>query len=1653
MAESNEQNTGNWTPSDKSNWIRGARQRTTQHRFGQKLAVPSSEGWVKSTKPSQKNSNQENIEKQPPPVTFSRSAARQKEFMEHMSTAMPEIHRAKQFALTVDGQRRSAVKENAESKLAVALVVLSDDLNEMVTKIDGQSKLVRQHAEKKDFDAAQEEFDKGFTLAKDILGKEDEFQKLLKEADQEVPPLAGTPTETTSREQRDFDREFKRCDELLQQALSIKSEAKSVTEPQTLVGRLRKDCLAYADEKNIYKAGELLGYAVQHARVTLSCQQRLQQFESELSSYGRLFGQLEKLTPEPNSEQAGFKQQALDSRDAATAAARDTAEFDVAQQKLKEAIEAANKALLDGGRLAQSFDSEWRKISAVVEQALNIKSDNAFVQDLQKGLDEYKKNIEKAALDHDYATADDEMGLAHSRARWVLDAEQQWQEFRQELLGSQQQLDAAAKLPTSEQIKAQQEQLAIAREELDRHAQQGNYGEARKALNTALSLAVELLTTGGSKQMAGYFAGLDDNRALFQQADEVVPVYQCVKDAQKSYGSEKQVMVTCESQSEWESAEMSQSIVFTRATILVQLGQQQREFEIRRQALREVFEAAQKADSDIPGVGKLQQQLNNQLQQAETTAATDLVKAKQQLTPAFKTANEILGLSQTKDRQQGVFEMLQGPLDDVKRTYLPTGTADGYGSENINDNGGRFDMFLGAMRKLETDRAALENEQKQQVLNPGEIQRLLKEVQTDVERLRANATAFLKDLAKLSESQRNSKENQRRKQICETALQQAAHLKLAYALESIGPPPWDKDQEGRVGQLRSEVAFEDGYLKAEKLQGGGVNASYWINNVLWGDTPGSEKKQKQLLFKPSESEEPIMGFPEGSLACREVMGKATNDTLQAMTGLDFGIPETYVISVPISRIDGQIGEGMFTGSAQAFAPSQGGYNEMLHRDPSFPEKIPKTETQKMAILDIVMVQTDRNPGNFMVGMPDQNGNPTLVPIDHGLVLPNREGLVRRTGRGIINGNVLLNLPGADEKFDEEMQSRIELIDPDQIATALQQQRDVLKSQHGTMDVDSMINDEAILMAKRSAQFLKYAAKELTIQEIFNVIAVDNVDLLLCDDNDREQVFADAVARAKDRSKAKQSWKALSENERNEMREVLVNLGWECPFNGFMSGKNFDLWLEHYGPQALKWYKSRIENPAVRKEINDGLKTLGDPQELKQEIVKLPLPKQLEKVREAVSKIDPLMEREEELAELARKLGFKARQFSVATKQLLADIADRFGEKAHKQFNLERKLKDAEREKELYKLMIVGSFSSGEEADKSLKEMEKEHPRFATRDFAKAYENVKYFSELKDLEKEVGIDLETLVGRCVIIDPDSNNTMYSLMGKLEEGILTKEQYDKEVKELRTQEELKYVTSVREGIELLKKYKAYQQMGGDNALAKTGDDISEVRRFKDKYDRLLTLQRQRQGEQEVNEVLEKSLYEDKHEGKMSTEAQEHSRNRIVDYLTKPDPLRDDGITEQMYKDLSRATYVLNGKTISSSGKNAKPENAIENLKKVLTPEMLAAISQFAHQGMQLAMQEVIQLGKGPIAQMPVPVQGTEEKSYEINSNPNGDVTVHATYSVKVGHLMNPQTSEMQELNPISNFQYAFTVSLNAYDVRVGKVNPQLGPIDYHFDLVPA
>ncbi len=1121
-----------------------------------------------------------------------RRQMRDEKVRQMLEEVMPIVREARQFSLDVYAKKSEASKEDSKSPLVGELSHLSDQLVKLGKTLDTQSSTIRQGMSD-EMEKIRSNIDLLSKTSKEILDLAPKYREILNRYKAEA--WTGASPEMRSEREQVLGNALERLRPRVEEALSIKSENKPVQEKQELLRKLWGGCQSTFKKQDFKPCDELIGAVEQTTPVVFKLEAKWQEFERNLASHNQIFGYLNNLkTNHPKPLE--FKQQSLATKAEAKLLAKDQANWELANQKLGEAVALAKSALPDNGSACLTFEKDWQELQQLIARALDTKSDCPALQDELELLVQYRDEITNAAKAFDYEQAQYVMSLANSRAGSILRDHQRWEEWKQAGKQHQSLFKAIEKIKSTSSTEPSLIGFQKAFEASNKFATAGQFSSAMTSLNLAISQGQELLKKALGPVGEKYIREFDLCSEQINKAMAVVPKYQEVRTAKDELVAALKEVESAADQKDYSYALQMVDVTNSRAWTLLEVAKQQQLFEQATVNYKKLESEALKVDDNLPGVSRLVVQLKQEWQAVQNASNQKLTTAIQLLKTAVRTASTIVGIGRTRQRQNDVHLLLKPTLETVQKTYIPNGTAQNYQRLQGQQE---YDLFLKALANFEKKR-----DQPQALYAVNQA-----------------ANAYLAVHKALPQDVQRKSPARERQETCVLTIQQMAHLKLAAEFNKIGPPPWNPEQENRIGQVRAEVAFEDGCLKGEAEKKQGVNGSYWINSVEWGESPEQNKQKKQLLFKPISDESTIAGFPTGGAAVREVMGKRINETLIAATGLSFDVPDTYLISVNGDRIEGKEGQGTQTGSAQVFAPSRGSLLSFMEKDAEFMKKVSKKSGQKMAMLDLVMVQTDRNSGNFMVGEPDETGNPTLIPIDHGLILPPPEGIVKRAQRGFIKGNMILDLPSADEKFDDEFQSYIELLDPQEIEYNLQQERLALGKQNPNLDLSTLLSDEAILSSKRSTQFLKYAAKDLTIKEIFQTLAAENVSLLNCSDQDMSTVFAEAVKKAKNRTKALEEVNAMSPAMLVDFEQKLVGLGW-CQFGGMTA---FEEWLETFAEDALRWYKLGLENPRLRKELDQTLNALGNPPELLKQLERLTLVQKIEHVRKVMEEYIPAVD--------------------------------------------------------------------------------------------------------------------------------------------------------------------------------------------------------------------------------------------------------------------------------------------------------------------------------------------------------------------------------------------------------------------------------------------
>jgi hypothetical protein len=327
-----------------------------------------------------------------------------------------------------------------------------------------------------------------------------------------------------------------------------------------------------------------------------------------------------------------------------------------------------------------------------------------------------------------------------------------------------------------------------------------------------------------------------------------------------------------------------------------------------------------------------------------------------------------------------------------------------------------------------------------------------------------------------------------------------------------------------------------------------------------------------------------------------MLGNVMADKLQEMLGIELNAPVTKVVIVDGGKIGMKPGTKVAC-SAQAWSKAPNSLNDLVdarfaQRDPkgkadgfsAQPEDVaailstvPKEEVQNKAVFDLIALHCDRHPGNFMIG--DDN---KLIPIDHGNILPTRAGLVGRKEYLGTNHAVLKSSPATQEKLSLELIERIERLNIKELIDAAKcAQLEIAKS---TPEADKGDLDEGLKNSKRSIEFLKVAAKQLTLAQIYDAYGDSQHDIFFTDESRKAAGFQRAISNklgAQDAARAElKKLFPVKDKDQVDWAAVLkkaIALGW---FKDFEPSE-FSKWRQLNTDRLLRIVNEDIRRPAPK----------------------------------------------------------------------------------------------------------------------------------------------------------------------------------------------------------------------------------------------------------------------------------------------------------------------------------------------------------------------------------------------------------------------------------------------------------------------------------------
>jgi hypothetical protein len=245
--------------------------------------------------------------------------------------------------------------------------------------------------------------------------------------------------------------------------------------------------------------------------------------------------------------------------------------------------------------------------------------------------------------------------------------------------------------------------------------------------------------------------------------------------------------------------------------------------------------------------------------------------------------------------------------------------------------------------------------------------------------------------------------------------------------------------------------------------------------------------------------------------------------------------------------------------------------------------IPLAEVQNQAVFDLIALHCDRHAKNFLV---DDDNN--LIPIDHGNVLPNKQGLLARSSCMGPPAAIMAMVPQAKEKLSPDLIERIQRLNSNELIESMQLARAQMPE---GADVGGGDLDEGIENSKRSIEFLKFACSELTLRQIQVAYGRSTADIFFTDEKGKAAGFARAVKFAKSYWDAYDKLAALLNGSEwnglpyfTELHPKFKALGWFVDSSSEMQG-----WISAHPQQALEILERKIKYKPADEKAADAVK--------------------------------------------------------------------------------------------------------------------------------------------------------------------------------------------------------------------------------------------------------------------------------------------------------------------------------------------------------------------------------------------------------------------------------------------------------------------------------
>lgn len=465
--------------------------------------------------------------------------------------------------------------------------------------------------------------------------------------------------------------------------------------------------------------------------------------------------------------------------------------------------------------------------------------------------------------------------------------------------------------------------------------------------------------------------------------------------------------------------------------------------------------------------------------------------------------------------------------------------------------------------------------------------------------------------------------------LARTAVQRVRFLELAREMDQIGAPPWNESQTEKMAELQVAYFFEEGALKqnvaefgAPQLGAGdekGVNEAWWITRAdPDAENPGDGKSgaTKTYIFKPQDLEASNLPGIEDKGGCvREVLASTLNDRMIEY-GFDVGVCPTYMVEIDSAKLAGlpANAEAKTFGAVQELGANDGPVSAKLTGDTAaFAKSLDHKNISDIAVFDLMFVSLDRHSKNLLV-QEGEDGKNTLLPIDHGIGLPDPLGLQLSRSRLTGAQNVMmLEEMRADELLDEETRANLARLDAGKMIADMKAAQLAAEQRHP--ETAGKFDHREFDRMQARAEFMKAAANSYTSRELTFAIANFSTRINATKPTDMAQLASDLHKEIKAAVEGRKEADILTANSVSKSKlDVVQQLGWATA----LGPSELEDWASENGDLVARILKTKAENPDAKAEIAELLTEINEPG-LKERIAGNPIGKQLEELRSTLSR--------------------------------------------------------------------------------------------------------------------------------------------------------------------------------------------------------------------------------------------------------------------------------------------------------------------------------------------------------------------------------------------------------------------------------------------------